>query len=119
MHLVAIRSKRNRKQVSYLAATKTAVVTATKLLNQPEEEIAYIPLPDGFAGTAIDPIHNCAQNTMNCATAPMDPSGNKECATKSDASFKGTRISNKEQTQHDGSKSQKCHKVAKPPTFEL
>jgi hypothetical protein len=49
------RSKRNRKQVSYLAATDTAVVTATKLLNQPEEEIAYIPLPDGFAGTAINP----------------------------------------------------------------
>ena len=49
------RSKRNRKQVSYLAATETAVVTATKLLDQPEEEIAYIPIPDGFAGTAINP----------------------------------------------------------------
>jgi hypothetical protein len=47
--------KRSRKQVSYLAATETAVVTATKLLDQPEEEIAYIPLPDGFAGTAINP----------------------------------------------------------------
>jgi hypothetical protein len=49
------RSKQNRKQVSYLAATDTAVVTATKLLDQPEEEIAYIPLPDGFAGTEINP----------------------------------------------------------------
>jgi hypothetical protein len=49
------RSKRNQKQVSYLAATETAVVTATKLLDQPEEEIAYIPLPDGFADTAINP----------------------------------------------------------------
>ncbi|WP_281640541.1 Ty1/Copia family ribonuclease HI [Aurantimicrobium minutum] len=52
------RRRAKRKQVSYFAATDTAVVTATKLLDQSEEEIAYIPTPEGFACTAINPDTN-------------------------------------------------------------